>query len=69
MEGYKTIGYDVLNVGHYEMLVGLPFLKKMSKKADIPFISANIKDFKTKELIFKPYEIIERDKLYYKRWD
>ena len=63
LEGYKKIGYDVVNVGHYEMLVGLPFLRKMSKKIDVPFISANIKDSKTKELVFEPYQIIERNNL------
>jgi 2',3'-cyclic-nucleotide 2'-phosphodiesterase (5'-nucleotidase family) len=63
LEGFETIGYDVLNVGHYELLAGLPFLKKMSKKANIPFISANIKDLNSKELIFKPYQIIEKNGL------
>ena len=63
LEGFKTIGYDVLNVGKYETLVGLSFLRKMSKKVDIPFISANIRDYKTKQLIFKPYEIVERNNL------
>ena len=63
LEGFETIGYDVLNVGHYELLAGLPFLKKMSKKANIPFISANIKDSNSKELVFEPYQIIEKNGL------
>ena len=63
LKGYQTIGYDVLNVGHYELLGGLPFLRKMSDKVDIPFVSANIRDSKSNELIFKPYEIIERNNL------
>lgn len=63
LEGYKTIGYDVINTGEYELLLGLPFLRKMSEKVDIPFVSANLRDYKTKELIFKPYHIIEKNNL------
>jgi len=63
LEGFETIGYDVLNIGEYELLLGLPFLKKMSDKVNIPFISANVKDSKSDELIFKPYQIIEKNGL------
>ena len=63
LEGFETIGYDVVNVGEYELLLGLPFLKKMSEKVKIPFISANVKDSKSNELIFKPYQIIEKNGL------
>lgn len=63
VEGYDRIGCDAINVGHYEMLNGLPFLKKMSEKTDIPFLSANLKDPITKELLFKPYTIIEKGSL------
>ena len=47
-------------MGHYELAAGLPFLKKMDTECDIPFISANLRDAGTGELLFDPYVIIER---------
>ena len=43
LEGFNKIGCDAINVGHYEMLNGLSYLKNISQKTDIPFISANLK--------------------------
>ena len=63
LKGYEKIGYDILNVGEYETLVGLPFLRRMSEKVSIPFISANLKDKSTNQLIFDPYKIINRNNL------
>ena len=63
VEGYNRIGCDAINVGHYEMLNGLPFLKKMSEKTDIPFLSANLKDPVSKKLLFDPYRIIQKGSL------
>ena len=63
LEGFNRIGGDAINVGHYEVLNGLKYLKNISNKTDIPFISANLKDASTSELIFKPYLIIDRGEL------
>lgn len=63
MEGYNKIGCDAINVGKYELLNGLSFLKNISEKTDIPFLSANLKNSKTKELIFNPYLILNRENL------
>ncbi len=63
IEGYQKIGCDAINVGHYEVLNGLSFLKNMSTKTDIPFISSNLKYPETNELIFKPYAILERGEM------
>jgi len=60
LDGYEKIGCDAINVGHYELAAGLPFLKKMDTECDIPFISANLRDAGTGELLFDPYIIIER---------
>ena len=51
IEGYNKIGCDAINVGKYELLNGLAFLKDISKKTDIPFLSANLKSSKTNELL------------------
>ncbi len=64
LTGYEKIGCNALNIGKYEMLVGLSFLKKMENKySSIPFISGNIKDRESGELLFKPYVTINRDGL------
>ena len=63
LEGYDKIGCDAINVGKYELLNGLSFLKNMASKTDIPFLSANLRDSKTKELLFQPYRIVSRGDL------
>jgi 2',3'-cyclic-nucleotide 2'-phosphodiesterase (5'-nucleotidase family) len=64
LKGYEKIGIDAQNVGKYELLAGLLYLKKMENKfSNIPFISANIKSATTGELLFKPYRIVSKDGL------
>ena len=64
LQGYEKIGCNALNIGKYELLAGVSFLKQMEKKyKSIPFISANIKYKDTGELLFEPYVIEERDGL------
>lgn len=63
LEAYQNIGYDAINIGNYELLSGLEFLKSIDEKYSIPFLSANLKDSKTGELLFDPYIIIERNGL------
>ena len=63
INGYSKIGYDVINIGHYEVLNGLPFLKEIVKNSDIPFVSANLKDPNADTLIFNPYQIVTRGNL------
>jgi 2',3'-cyclic-nucleotide 2'-phosphodiesterase (5'-nucleotidase family) len=63
IDGYDKIGCDVINVGHYETLNGLKFFRDIEKRTDIPFISSNLKDSKTNELILDPYATFQRDGL------
>ena len=63
IEGFNKIGCDAINVGQYEMLNGLKFLKELSEDSNIPFISANIKDSKTSKLIFSPYHVVVKNQL------
>jgi len=63
LEGYNRVGCDAINVGHYEMLNGLSFLKSMEEKTEIPFLSANLRDAQTNELLFEPFLIIEKESL------
>lgn len=63
ISGYGEIGCNVINVGHYEVLNGLNFLNSIIQDTEIPFISANLRDSKSKDLLFKPYKIFKRDGL------
>ena len=63
IDGYSKIGCDLINVGHYEILNGLKFFRDIEKRTDIPFISSNLKDSKTNELLLEPYAIFQRDGL------
>jgi len=53
------MGYDVVNVGEKDLMMGFRFLLDVSQKAKFPFISANLVDKKTQKEIFKPYVIKE----------
>ena len=63
ISGYGKIGCNVINVGHYEVLNGLNFLNSIIHDTEIPFISANLRDSKSKDLLFEPYKIFKRDGL------
>ena len=53
------MGYDVVNVGDKDLMMGFRFLSDMTQKAKFSFISANLVDKKTEKSIFKPYVIKE----------
>lgn len=60
LKGYKKIGCDAINVGHYELSSGLEFLLESSKKSTIPFLSANLRHADSYKLIFDPYILIRK---------
>jgi hypothetical protein len=53
------MGYNVVNVGEKDLMMGLKFFYDVSQKAKFPFISANLVDKKTEKGIFNPYVIKE----------
>jgi hypothetical protein len=53
------MGYDVVNIGDKDLMMGFKFLSEVSQKAKFPFISANLVDKKTQKGILKPYVIKE----------
>jgi hypothetical protein len=53
------MGYDAVNVGEKDLMMGLKFLSEVSQKTKFPFITANLMDKKTGKSIFKPYVIKE----------
>lgn len=63
LTGYAKIGCDAINIGQFELMGGRSFIHKMEREFSIPFISANLRDPQTKELVFKPYILVERGDL------
>ena len=63
LEGYEKIGCDALNIGEYDLAAGYEFLKSLEENSTIPFISANLRVTETGDLAFKPFVIINRNKL------
>jgi len=59
IQSYNEMGYDVVNVGEKDLMMGLRFLSEATQKAKFPFISANLIDKKTQKGIFSPYVIKE----------
>jgi 2',3'-cyclic-nucleotide 2'-phosphodiesterase (5'-nucleotidase family) len=53
------MGYDVVNVGEKDLMMGLKFLAEVSQKAKFSFVSANLVDKKTGKCVFKPYVVKE----------
>ena len=60
----KRLVADGLNIGKYELLGGITYLKSLEQKhPKIPFISANIRDKKTEDLIFSPLQNTKKENL------
>lgn len=60
LRGYNLIGCDVLNIGGYDLAAGMEFLKSLSEKSKITFISANLVDENNRPY-FNGYKIIEKN--------
>jgi len=59
VEAYNRLGYGAMAVGNYDLLLGLENLKQLEEMAKFPFISANLADAETGELIFPPTAEVE----------
>jgi len=56
---YETLGYHALNIGDTDLGLGIEYLRNLQRNSKIPFLSANLKEKKTKKSVFKPYLIKE----------
>ena len=59
IQSYNDMGYDAVNVGEKDLMMGFKFLSDLTQKAKFPILSANLLDKKTEKAIFKPYVIKE----------
>jgi len=53
LKTYKRVGYGAINVGEYDLTMGVSYLKSWQKRLNLPLISANLTD-KNGRLVFKP---------------
>jgi hypothetical protein len=53
------MGYEAVNVGEKDLMMGLRFLSEAAQKARFSFVSANLVDKKTGKTAFSPYVIKE----------
>ena len=56
---YGKMGYDAVNIGDTDLVLGLEYLRTLQKHSPVPFLSANLKDKKTRKTVFKPYLVKE----------
>ncbi|HDJ28066.1 MAG TPA: hypothetical protein ENF28_02305 [Proteobacteria bacterium] len=54
ISSYNAMGCDALNIGAYDLSLGIDYLLKKRAKAKFPFVSANLCD-KHGDLLFKPW--------------
>jgi 2',3'-cyclic-nucleotide 2'-phosphodiesterase (5'-nucleotidase family) len=57
LKAYEKMGYDALNIGDTDMVLGINYLKTLQESSKIPFLSANLMDKKTEKPFFQPYLI------------
>src|SRR4030042_3910774 len=59
IHSYNQMGYDVVNVGEKDLMMGIKFLSEVSPKAKFSLVSTNLVDKKTGKCVFKPYVVKE----------
>ncbi|MCH1546820.1 MAG: hypothetical protein L7S51_02530 [Candidatus Marinimicrobia bacterium] len=57
----EFLGQDIVNIGSNDFKGGVDFLVDITKGSSVNFISANLYDKASNQLLFKPYHIIEKD--------
>lgn len=59
VEGYNRMGYNAQLVGHHDLNLGLAELRQLQEMADFPFLSANLTDAGSGELVFEATAEVE----------
>jgi len=57
LEAYRRIGCDAFNVGEADLFLGLAHLQELKKKAQFPFLSANLAGKKSGKPLFDQFVI------------
>ncbi|GEM_PF-1275004 len=61
LKTYRDIGYDAINIGEYDLTMGINYLKEWQRRLSLPFISSNLME-KDGKLVFAPYKIVTHGK-------
>ena len=61
IEWMNMVGYNAMVPGNYDFIFGIDNLVNLSKKAEFPFLAANLFYKDSDELVFPPYEIFQLD--------
>ena len=56
----EFLGQDVVNIGSNDFKGGVDFLINITESSSVNFISANLYDKSSNELLFKPYHILQK---------
>ena len=56
-----ALDYDVATFGNHEFNYGLEYLDEVTDDAPFPYVNANIRNAATKELMYEPYVMIEKE--------
>ncbi|MEG0381091.1 MAG: bifunctional 2',3'-cyclic-nucleotide 2'-phosphodiesterase/3'-nucleotidase, partial [Kurthia sp.] len=57
----ELLKYDGATFGNHEFNYGLDYLDEVMDDANFPYINANVRDAKTKKLVYKPYVLIDKE--------
>jgi hypothetical protein len=57
VRAYNTSGYDAVNIGERDLILGYQFLTDIAERTKFPFISANLREKGSHQPFFKPYII------------
>lgn len=56
-----ALDYDAATYGNHEFNYGLSYLDEVTDDAAFPYLNANVRNATTKELMYEPYAIIEKE--------
>jgi len=59
LKAYNQIGFDALNIGEKDLILGIEAITELEKKSSFAFISSNILSKNSNMPVFKPYVIKE----------
>ncbi|MGN7476826.1 bifunctional 2',3'-cyclic-nucleotide 2'-phosphodiesterase/3'-nucleotidase [Solibacillus silvestris] len=56
-----ALDYDAATFGNHEFNYGLEFLDEVTDDAPFPFVNANVRNAATKQLMYEPYIMVEKE--------
>ena len=59
IDAMKTLGIQAVNIGDADLRFGRAFLEDRVKRTQLPAVSANLLDAKTRKPLFPPYRIVK----------